>query len=90
MITELQNFVKQKVYQLEKRSKVLKRKKILKTQWVLRTKLKDDGSKMYRSRVVVKGYDQIPGVDFTESFAPTANNTTLRTMFTITLIQSKD
>jgi hypothetical protein len=40
--------------------------------------------------VVVKGYDQIPGVDFTELFAPTANNTTLRTMFTITLSWSKD
>ena len=38
----------------------------------------------------MKGYDQIPGVNFTESFAPTANDTTLRTMFTITLIRSKD
>ena len=78
--TKLQNFVKRKVHKLEKRNKVLKGKKILKTRWVLRTKPKDDGSKICRSRVVVKGYDQIPGVDFTESFAPTANDTTLRKM----------
>ena len=29
---------------------------------------------------MVKGYDQIPRVDFTESFAPTVSDTTLHTM----------
>ena len=29
---------------------------------------------------MVKGYEQIPGVDFTESFAPTANDTTTGTL----------
>ena len=37
-----------------------------------------------------EGYNQIPGVDFTESFAPTANDTTLRTMFIITLSYSDE
>ena len=80
MITEFQNIGKRKVYKIVPRGEVHNGKKILKTRWVFRTKFKEDGSKVYRSRAVVKGYDQIPGVDFTESFAPMANNTTLRTM----------
>ena len=39
---------------------------------------------MNRSRTVVKGYDQIPGDDFTELFAPMANDTTLHTMLVTT------
>ena len=35
---------------------------------------------------MVKGYNQTPGVDFTESFAPTANDMTLRNMLVITLM----
>ena len=39
----------------------------------------------------MKGYVQIPGVDFTESFAPVATDTTTRTVFAITLYNhSKD
>ena len=68
------------------RAEVLSGKKILKKRWVFWTNFKEDGSKVYRSRAVVKGYDQIPGVDFTESFAPMANNTTLCTMLVITLM----
>ena len=64
MITELQNFVKRKVYKLEKRNKVPRGKMILKTRWVLRTKLKDDGSKIYRSRVVVRGVRPNPRSGF--------------------------
>jgi hypothetical protein len=90
IIKEFNNFLKRKVYKITKRNEVPKGKKILKTRWVFRTKTKEDGTKIYRSRGVVKGYDQIPGVDFTESFAPTANDTTLRTMLAITLSKSKE
>ena len=86
IITEFQNFGKRKVYTLVLRGEALSGKKILKTRWVFRTKFKEDGSKVYRSRAVVKGYDQIPGVDFTESFAPMANDMTLCTMLVITLM----
>ena len=86
IITEFQNFGRRKVYKIVLRGEVPSGKKILKTRWVFRTKFKDDGSKVYQSRAVVKGYNQIPGVDVTESFAPTANDTTLRTMLVITLM----
>ena len=87
IITEFQNFGKRKVYKIVPRGEVLSGKKILKTRWVFRTKFKEDGSKVYRSRAVVKGYNQIPGVDFTESFAQMANDKTLCTMLMIMLMR---
>ena len=86
MVTELVNCAKRKVYRMVDRSSVPRGKKILKTRWVYRKKEKEDGTVVHRSRVVVKGYDQIPGVDFTESFAPTANDTTMRILLVMTLL----
>jgi Reverse transcriptase (RNA-dependent DNA polymerase) len=40
--------------------------------WVFRIKLNLDGSiKRYKARLVAKGYNQRPGIDFDEIFAPT-------------------
>ena len=88
IIMKFQNFGKREVYKIEPRGEVLSGKKILKTRWVFWTKFKEDGLKVYRSRAVVKGYYQIPRVDFTESFAPTVNDMTLHTMLVITLMES--
>ena len=43
----------------------------VKSKWALRTSREADGSIKYRSRIVGKGYSQIAGVDFYETFAPT-------------------
>jgi hypothetical protein len=52
-------------------------KKILKVKWVFKKKDEQDGSTRYKSRIVTKGYLQIPGVDYTESFTPVATDTTI-------------
>jgi Reverse transcriptase (RNA-dependent DNA polymerase) len=36
------------------------------------------GSIRYRARCVARGFMQIPGLDFTESFAPVASNTSIK------------
>jgi hypothetical protein len=36
-----------------------------------------DNTTRYKGRIVVKGYVQIPGVDFTDSFAPVVTDTGL-------------
>ena len=41
-------------------------------------KEKGDGSNLYKARFVAKGYSQVEGVDCTETFAPTANLTSVR------------
>ena len=50
-----------------------KDRKIIGLKWVFKTKLNFDGSiNKHKVRLVVKGYAQVWGVDFFETFAPVA------------------
>lgn len=82
MRTEYTNIKEKKVWRIIKKSKVQQGKTILGTKWVF--KIKGDGR--YRARLVVKGYNQIPGVDFTESHSPVANDVTIRLLLVLVII----
>ena len=59
-------------------------RKVIGVKWVYRTKLNADGSvNKYKARLVVKGYSQVFGVDFSETFAPVAHLDTIRMLLAL-------
>ena len=52
---------------------------------MFKIKTESDGSLRFKTRIVTKGFQQKPGVDYTESFSPVATDTTIRMGFAYAL-----
>jgi hypothetical protein len=71
---ELKNMDKHQVWKIVKKKDVPANRRLIGSRWVF--KKKNNG--VYRARLVAKGFSQIPGVDFTENYAPVLTDETLR------------
>ncbi|KAL0303754.1 UNVERIFIED_CONTAM: Retrovirus-related Pol polyprotein from transposon RE1 [Sesamum radiatum] len=59
-------------------------KKAISSKWIYKLKLNPDGSIYgYKTCLMAKGYNQIEGVDYTESFSPVAKTITVRMFHSI-------
>jgi hypothetical protein len=58
--------------------------KVIPSMWVFKTKRKADGSvDKLKARVVAKGFRQVPGRDFHETYAPVARPSSVRMLFAL-------
>ena len=88
--SEVNNFLKRNSWQYVSRDEVVKMgRKIIPCKWVFKIKQEIDNSLRYKTRLCVKGFHQVPGVDFTESFSPVASGTTIVIVLLITLWNEK-
>jgi len=85
IMNEIQNFMKRKVWMKVNRNNVVERlkQKPITTKWVFKKQIEADKSIRYKARCVARGFQQIPGVDFTEYFAPVAADTSIRVTIAI-------
>ena len=54
------------------------RKKALHNKWVQRIKNEHDGNKRYKARLVVKGFQQKKGIDYSQIFSPIVKMSKIR------------
>ncbi len=69
---------RQKVWKKIDRREIPPGRRCVKQKWVM--KIKRNG--VFRARLVACGYSQIPGINFTENYAPVISDVTYRIMLT--------
>ena len=78
MVKELNQIEKNDTWELVPRPKD---KNVISTKWVFRNKLDENGQvTRNKAKLVCKGYAQIEGIDFEETFAPVARMEAIRTI----------
>jgi Reverse transcriptase (RNA-dependent DNA polymerase) len=81
---ELLDMEKKKVWEIIDKSSVPKERSLIGNKWVF--KQKKNG--VYRARLVALGYSQVPGVDFSENYAPVVNDITTRIMLVLKMVNN--
>ena len=84
---EMESIMENQTYILVPRSSVPKGKTIMPCRFVDNTKLDEDGSEFYKSRIVAGGHRQKAGLDFDEIFAHTINRKTIRFLIALATIR---
>lgn len=82
---EIENFVKRKAWTPTQLSNLKPGQKPIKVKWVFKKKHEQDGSTRYKARLVVKGYVQVPGIDFTQTHSPVAQDSSIRMTLAIAM-----
>ena len=89
--TEIENFMDREVRKEVSRQDTFRRlnRKLITTKWSFKTKDEVDNSIRYKARCVLRGFMQIPGVDFTEFFPLVACDTAIGVIIEVYLYYNK-
>jgi len=75
MEEELKSLIENSVFVVVKRPKT----KVISSRWVLTIKYKSDGSvDKYKARIVARGYAQVYGMDYNETYSPVVHGETVK------------
>ena len=75
MKDEMDSLLENQTWELTELSE---RMKALHNKWVYKIKNEHDDSKCYKARLVVKGFQQKEGINYTEIFSPVMKMSTIR------------
>ncbi|KAJ8737027.1 hypothetical protein PYW07_000298 [Mythimna separata] len=82
MKEELKSFRENDTWELTDRPKD---KTVVKSKWVFKKKLNSEGDVRYRARLVAKGFTQLKGIDFNETFSPVLRYSTFRLLIALSV-----
>ena len=83
---EIRSMIERGVWRKTDRKKIPSNRRLVGNKWVF--KIKRDGT--YRARLVALGYSQIPGVDYTDNFAPVAHDVSFRIALARMMVEKLD
>ena len=84
MDEEMGNISKFACFERVAKEDAQKHGRLVKSKWVFKVKYNSDGTlQRFRARLVAKGFTQVPGSDFYETFSPVFGYTSLRTILAI-------
>ena len=83
---EIKNMIERGVWRKVDRKNIPNNRRLIGNKWVF--KIKRDGT--YRARLVALGYSQIPGVDYTDNFAPVAHDVSFRIALARMMVEKLD
>ena len=83
---EIKSMINRGVWRKIDKVKIQENKRLIGNNWVF--KIKRDGT--YRARLVALGYSQIPGVDYTDNFAPVAHDVSFRIALARMMVEKLD
>ena len=80
MDSEMKSLVENEVFTV---TKLPQGKKAIGSRWVFSVKKDPEGNTLHKARFVAKGYSQVQGSDYSETFAPTPKMTTIRMLMQV-------